>query len=206
MLSAVVFPRLFAAFCREYPGNRLEIIEKGTLTNLAMIQEGTLDAAIASLDRQAGPLFRSFELCSEKLYFCVSVDHPLAKREEVSLTDIEDVPLALLPEDSFLTSYIYRCYKKLDRSPNVIVHTNQIASIQRMVEGNAAAAVFFDGVLEKSEKIAKIPLRDCSEIKIRLIWNANQKPSVGTRQLIDLARKNLRRFNKFSGICAPGDI
>ena len=46
---------------------------------------------------------------------------------------------------------------------NVIVHTNQIASIQRMVEGNAAAAIFFDGLLEKNDKIAKIPLKDCAE-------------------------------------------
>lgn len=192
MLSAIVFPQLFAAFCKEYPESRLQMVENGTLTNKAMILEGTLDAAMVSSDQSLGPSFRSCDLCSRNFYFYVSADHPLARCREVSLEDIADIPLALLPEDSFLTSYIYRCYKKMDQSPNVIVKTNQIAAIQRMVESNAAATFFFDDVMDESRKVTKIPVRDCSEIQILLIWNANRKLSVGTRQLIELARKEFR--------------
>lgn len=188
MLASLIFPELLRSYRINFPNEKLQMIENGTLTNKAMVLDGTLDAAIISSD---GPLPASFSYCnlfSLNIYFYASIDNPIAARSSIDIADAADIPLALLAEDSFLTSYLCQCYRSHNLTPNVIIHTNQIATIRRLVENNTAATFLFDNILDTEKSIVKLSVDNLPTIQIKLIWNANHKLSSGTQDLIHLLR------------------
>lgn len=188
MISALIFPRLFQEFQKEYPGDTLQLVENGTISNKELVLDGELDAAIISSDAPLQASFGSYEMCAADIFFYVSTKHRLASREEVRLSDLEGVPLALLAEDSFLTSFIKQSFKTRHLTPNVMLNTNQLATIWQLVENNVAATFLFDQLLPADRNVVKIPVNGLPRIQIRLIWNGNQMPSPGLRNLIRLSK------------------
>ena len=188
MLAALIFPQLLQSFHARFPQLRLQMIENGTLTNKSMVLDGTLDAAIISSN---GPLPASFESCklgTLNICLCVSADHPLASRQSVILSDTTDIPLALLGEDAFLTSFILKRFQEELLNPNVIVNTNQLAAIYQLIENKAAASFLYEDAQDTHHKIARIPVEGLPPIEIRLIWNSGKVLSSGTQKLIHLAQ------------------
>lgn len=187
MLSSLIFPRLLKSCQTNFSNTKLKMIEHGTLTNRILVLDGTIDAAVISCIGSLPLSFGYCDLCSLDIFFYVSIDNPLAAQSSISLSSLWKTPLAMLAEDSFLTSYINQRYKALNLTPNIIVNTNQIATIQQLVDNNTAAALLFDNILDTDKNIVKLPVNDLPTIQIRLIWNSNRKLSAGTQNLIRLS-------------------
>jgi len=188
MLASLIFPHLLQAYRSSFPNTRLKMMENGTLTNKAMVLDGTLDAAIISCDGPLPASFGSCDLCSLDIFFYVSIDHPLAVNSSIELSSLTEIPLAMLAEDSFLTNYLCLRYKLLNLTPNIIINTNQIATIQQLVEHNTAATFLFDNLIGTDNNIVKLPVSNLPTIQTKLIWNENRTMSSGTQNLIRLAR------------------
>ncbi|HIX59830.1 MAG TPA: LysR family transcriptional regulator [Candidatus Blautia gallistercoris] len=187
MLSALIFPRLFQASREHCPEIHLQLVENGTISNKELVLEGNLDAAIVSSDAPLPAAFGSYEMCSADIFFYLSATHPLASRKEIDLSEVEDVPLALLAEDSFLTSFLKQNFRDRDLTLNVMLNTNQLAAIWQLVENNAAATFLFDQLLPADQNIVKIPVKGLPRIQIQLVWNRKQRMSGGLKKLIHLA-------------------
>lgn len=193
MSSTLIFPHLLQAFCDSFPNSKMKMFENGTLTNKNMVLDGTLDAAIISSEtRELKSSFDCCDLMSLGIYFYVSNKHPLASRVNISLSDLSDSPIAMLADDSFLSDFLYQRFKALNITPNIIVKTNQLKTIQKLIENNTAAALLFENTLDMDKSIAKLPVIGLPTIQIRLIWNKNKKISVGTQNLIRLAQATFK--------------
>lgn len=189
MLAAIIFPRLLQSFHASYPHVQLQMIENGTLTNTSMVLDGTLDAAIISSN---GPLPPSLDSCClGTLDIClwVSSEHPLANRHSVCITEIADFPLALLGEDSFLTSFMSKYFRESGLYPHVMVHTNQLATIYQLIEHGTAASFLYNVSPDINLNITQIPLQGLPPIAVHLIWNSAKPVSSGTQKLIHLAKE-----------------
>ena len=162
-------------------------MENGTISNKELVLEGNLDAAIVSSDAPLPAAFGSYEMCSADIFFYLSAAHPLASRKEIDLSEVEDVPLALLAEDSFLTSFLKQNFRDRDLTLNVMLNTNQLAAIWQLVENNAAATFLFDQLLPADQNIVKIPVKGLPRIQIQLVWNRKQRMSGGLKKLVHLA-------------------
>lgn len=188
MLASLIFPHLLQAYRSSFPNTRLKMMENGTLTNKAMVLDGTLDAAIISCDGSLPASFGSCDLCSLDIFFYVSIDNPIAINPSIELSALTDVPLVMLAEDSFLTNYLCQRYKLLNLTPNIILNTNQIATIQQLVERNTAATFLFDNLIGTENSVVKLPISDLPTIQTKLIWNENRTLSSGTQNLIRMAQ------------------
>ena len=188
MLSALVFPQLLQGFRDSFPQAGLQVVEKGTVSNRKLVLEGALDAAIVSHEPPDAPDLGSHCLGAAEICCYVSARHPLAGREKVSLPDLEAVPLVLLGEDAFLTGFLLERFRALGIEPQVLLHTNQLATIAQLVGRGVAASFLFDHVLPPEREIAKLPVAGLPRIRIYLIWNARRPLSPGTKNLIRLAR------------------
>ena len=152
-----------------------------------MVLDGTLDAAIISSKSSAPePSFDYCDLTTMDIFFYVSNQNPLANRPSISLSDLSNTPLALLADDSFLNNFLYQRYKELELSPNVIIKTNQLKTIQQIIENNTAATLLFENTLDTNKNITKLPVAGLPTIQIRLIWNKDKMISAGTQNLIRL--------------------
>lgn len=190
MLAALIFPQLLQAFHAAYPDVSLQMVENGSLTNRNLVLDGVLDAAIISAHMAPQPSFGCCDLCRLEICFYVAAGHPLAQKTSVRPEDTDGIPLALLAEDTFLTSYLMDCFKSLGISPDIIVNTNQLSTIRQLVENNAAAAFLYHGLPDSSNAVAQIPVEGLPAVRAQLIWNAGRPLPAAVKNLIRLAKKN----------------
>lgn len=196
MLASLIFPKLLHSYRAAYPNAKLQMVENGTMTNKALVLDGTLDAASISCDGHLPDAFHACSLLPFHIFFYVSTHNPVASLPSVEIADTAALPLALLAEDSFLTNYLGKHYRAKGITPNVIIHTNQITTIRQLVENNTAATFLFEHILEPDRLIAKLPLGSLPAIQTKLIWNASRKLSSATKNLIRLARTEYPQFPK----------
>ena len=187
MLGLLIFPHLFQVFHQHFPDIHLEVVENGSLINQNMIREGKLDAALVATDQELPPDFQSRVLDQIHVNLYVSSGHPLALRDMLSLTDVGNTPLALQAEGSFVTDFIKRYFAKNGLVPNIMVQTNQLATIQQLIRNQTAASFLFDGILPETQEIRRIPVREFPPVQAMLIWNKNLEPSPATQKLIHLS-------------------
>ena len=190
MMASLVFPRLLQAFCTRYPDISLEMIEHGSLANRRLLLEGALDAALVSAAARPPAAFGCCPLGTADICFYVSRRHPLAARSFVHPGDTQGVPLALLADDSFLTSFMTRYFEEHAITPSILVRSSQLTTIRRLIEDNTAAAFLFDQVLEESASIARLPVRELPPVPMFLIWNAGQPLSPAARKLVRCAMEH----------------
>ena len=93
-----------------------------------------------------------------------------------------------LPEDTFLDHCIDQYYEAHHLKPNIIVRTNQLATIQQLVATNTTAAFLLDHVLEESSDIVKRAVPGLLPAEIDLIWKSSRHLSPHLKNLITAAR------------------
>lgn len=197
MISVLLFPRLLALFQKSFPGARLLAEEGGSLVNEARVADGTLDAAVISCSGDSLPELSYQVLCTLKICFFVSRKNPLARKECLRMADIGETPLALLGEDSFLTSCISRHFEAQGLTPNVVLNTNQLAAVGQIVRDGTAAAFLFQGVLPEEDETAVLPVEDLPPVSVCLIWNE-------ARRLPPCAARFIRMVKGAGGSLAAG--
>lgn len=188
MLSILLFPALVQSFHQAYPDARIQMVENGSVTNKSMVLDGMLDAAIIASDSPPSSVYGSCPLLPVHICLYLSSTHPLRDRASLTLADTTGIPLALLAEDSFLTTFLYKMFSKKQITPDVLLHTNQLAAIRQLISLKTAGSFLFDHVLEEDSDIVKIPVSDLPQIQTYLIWNTSQPQNAGIRHLIQTAR------------------
>lgn len=192
MLAALILPGLLKALHEACPGVELHTVENGTLAVRDQVLEGALDGAVISSGGELPAALASNELCA--LDICLYA--PAARAPQGSTFDELvagcPVPLVCRTEDSFLTEYMDREFRRRGLAPEVLLYTHQLSTIRRLIEDGMAAAFLYDGVLEDSPAIVKIPFPELPRLHARLVWSAARQPSRALEQLIRLTRS--RRF------------
>lgn len=195
MLASLIFPQLLHSYRSSFPNAKLQMFENGTIISKAMVLDGTLDAAIISCKDPLPATFDYCDLVALNIFFYTSTNNPIAVHSTINIEDTANIPLILLKEDSFLTNYLRQRYKALNLTPNIILQTNQIATIRKLVENNTAATFLFDNILETDKNIVKLSVQDFPTIQTKLIWKANRRLSSSTQNLIQLARINYKHLS-----------
>lgn len=187
MSGSLVFADLLQALNTQSPDTHIQVIESGSLANRQKVLDHTLDAAIITRN---GPLpsalshipLRHIEIC---LY--ISTSHSLAAKGTLNIEDLDDLPLALMPEDTFLNDYIHQYYHDNNLTLHTVVHTNQLATTQQLVANNTVASFLLDQVLEENEDIAKLSVPGMPPTEIDLIWKTDRQLPPHLKALIAAA-------------------
>lgn len=188
MLETLVFPSLLASYRRLYPSRSIEAVENGTVTNLEMVRRGLLDAAVASSEDWSPPEgCGALELCRTRLALYLPSRHPLARRESASLAEGAELPLIMLASDTFLSRFVEERCAASGTQPRVIMRTNQLEAIRRMIEEGTAAAFLYEGVLPPSEKIHCLPVRGLPPVSTLLVWKRSGRLTASLRGLLRAA-------------------
>ncbi|CUX47838.1 LysR family transcriptional regulator [Clostridium sp. C105KSO13] len=197
MVGSLVFPDILANLQEAYPNTRLSIIEHGSLTNKSMVTDGTLDAAIISSTGPLSSALNYIDICNLDVLFYTSIENPIACMTEINFEQLRNIPLVLLNEDSFITSFVVQHFRQYNLQPNILFHTDQLHTIQKLVDNNTASTFLYDGTLSPNENIVSISLSDCPNIRARLIWNKNRKQKSGMKNLINFMhnRSESRQFS-----------
>lgn len=188
MSGSLVFPDLLQALYAGSPSTHVQVIESGSLANRQKVLEHTLDAAIITRNKPLSSSYGHVVLRHVSICLYVSASHALAGRSTVRLQELNGMPFALLPDDTFLNDCIHQHFREMNLTLNTVVHTNQLTTIQQLVANNTVATFLLDDVLEESDDIVKISVPDLPTTEIDLIWKAGRQLSPGLRALIAAAK------------------
>jgi len=189
MSGSLVFTDLLRTLYARSPGTHIQVMENGSLANRSKIMDHTLDAAIITRNNPLPAGIGHVPLRHVNICLYLSVMHPLAEKDTVTIADLDQLPLAMLPEDTFLDHCIEQYYESHHLRTNVIVRTNQLATIQQLVATNTTAAFLLDHVLEENSDIVKRTIPGLQPAEIDLIWKASRHISPHLKNLITAARR-----------------
>ena len=186
--ATLFFSPIMQEFHRRYPEIKVNVVENGSITNYQRVLDGDLDIALLSSGSPMSSAFGSHQIAVTKICLYLSREHPLAGARTVSIQDLDQIPLVLLTEDSFLTTNTLKTCAQYKVTPKIILTTNQISIIKQLVECNTAGTLLFHGTIPDDTPYRAIPVREFREPSIYLVWNQYNPVSTAVRQLIKAAQ------------------
>lgn len=186
--ATLFFPSIMHMLHRQSPQIKIDVVEIGSLTNQQKILDGELDAALISTNTPVSAAFGCYLLAQTRICLYVAADHPFAGREEISLREVCSIPLVMPTEESFLTTNTLKTCAQNKLTPNIMLHTNQIAIVSQLVQNGTAGTLVFHGTLPECAAYRAIPVQEFDDVYIYLIWNQYNPLSTALKQLIRAAK------------------
>lgn len=131
-IAPYYLPQLLRAFGKGYPNASVIINEEPTEQLLKSMLDGELDVAVMALPISVKYLDVE-ELFEEELQLVLPVNHPLADKPQVRLSDIQSLPFVLLGEAHCLTDNIVTFCRQKSFHPVSVERTSQLATVQELV-------------------------------------------------------------------------
>lgn len=170
LLSTIFFPGMLTAFYRKYPDIPIELFEYGSVRAANLVLDDTLDLALVNLNFYETNKLDSCQLLSDRLMFCVSKDHPLAKEKNISIELLKDEPLIMYNTDSVQNRTLLSLFDGLKIKPHVILNASQLYTIQAFIRENLGGAILYSSLLKNMHGIKGIPITPAITQEIGLVW------------------------------------
>ena len=161
---------LVANFSKLHPSMEIEIRESTTTPLLQDLHKGELDVVFVSSMYPEGaeranfsqyPEYRSHSCFRESYQIVVSRDHPFAGRSQLTYEDLADQPFIMT--DRTMDVYHRAVQKAFDahRVPlHIAMYCTTVRSVLHMVSQNMGIAMLSPLVIEESDDLCIIPLKD----------------------------------------------
>lgn len=119
--------------------------------------------------------------------FCCGRNHPLAKQKQVTVSQIRDEAFVSLTGLDAKNNQLLRLFAKFDWQPNIAYLTAQVSSLRSMIKEGICCSVQPIQSMEHDPEIVTIPIEGVEPLKLRMIWNKEQRQNSACRDFIDFA-------------------
>lgn len=157
-LQCIDFGGLLSAFCGSYPDISVNIVQGGTHNLLQQLVERKIDAAFLNRPPSGLPGSVEFAKLGEDTYhLAVPDNHPLAKRDRVSLAELKDEHFIFHQTGQVASELCLRACREAGFEPNIVCRSGSPTTGLYMVQGGLGIALFpseefqartLDGVVE----------------------------------------------------------
>ncbi len=166
-LQCINFGGLLSAFCGSYPDISVNIVQGGTLNLAQQLVERKIDAAFLNRPPSGLPASLEFVKLGEDTYhLAVPDDHPLAKRQQVSLSELRDERFIFHQTGQVAAELCLQACREAGFEPNIVCRSGSPTTGMYMVQGGLGVALLpseefrshlLDGIVELSlrERIVK---------------------------------------------------
>ena len=134
MLSTVFFPELLNAFKEEYPEIPVILEEYGSVRACNLVHNDTLDLALVNMEQYNIDKFNNILLADDQIVFCVNSGHRLAKKEEVTTSEMARESLIFFNADSVQNQLLKQRFELDGYTPNIIMRGSQIYTTLQFVK------------------------------------------------------------------------
>ena len=174
MIGSLLLPVLYRDFipCAGQP--TLVITEGGRQELLSALEDGQLDMALIPHDRPLPPALDTLPAAEFETVCCVRAEHPLAGLAQVSPAELKDTPLVLFQDSFFQTQLIKDRFVRSGLTPRILLQTQQLSTLQSMVDSTDAAGFLFRPLLEGQSRLCPIPLSDPIRVQVSLVWKRSR--------------------------------
>ena len=179
MIAWTAFPRLIKDFSNQFPGITLSLNEllPGDLVNA--VTSGESDLSLSFKASVQAPL-RYQALHSETLCIAIPNEHPLAKKNRITVAELIHHPFILSPRSTapLLFDSIMSLCQNAGFDPQVRMHTHLQGTIINLVAEGLGIAIVPAAMAKSSRQGVRFyPIDDSPGIEIGMVWSqANHNP------------------------------
>lgn len=171
MIGSLFLPSLYDTYFKQHPYLQVHITEGDNSELRRYLADGEIDMAFLPHTHPFDDSLQTQLLTAFQNVCCVSSTHPLATKQSVRLEELSGEPMILFKNSFFQTERILGAFSGLGCTPNVILHTAQLSTIQNMVAGNSAIGFMFQPLLKSMpQSIVGIPLDPPMTTQVSLAW------------------------------------
>ena len=191
MIGSLVLPILYGEYFNSEPRFQVHIVEDDTSGLKKMLAEDQIDIAFL-------PHSNSFE---EDLYVqritelqnvcCVSKSHPFATRKSVRFIELGDEQLVLFKNGFFQTERILDEFARNALTPNVLMNSSQLSTVQNMIANSTSVGFMFEFLLKSRQDLVGIPLDPPMTTQVSIVMKNNKHLSSNTHNFIQFIKNRL---------------
>ena len=190
MIGAYLFPKIFSSFQRRYSHLNIYLYEELSMSIREHLEGDDLDFGIVIIS-DASPSLQLLPMATCQLVACLPENHPLAEKQSISLSDMQDADLIMLKKGSFLRHRLQQKFKAASITPNVVLESNQIETIKGLVKNGVGIAFLLDFIVADTPGIKTLPLNEPVFVDIGLAWKKDRYISKAAQAFIDFCKDTL---------------
>ncbi len=189
-------PHVFAKFGAEYPGVHIKVRQLSLIDIERELLEGSMNLAIGYLPTS------SDKITAEPLYAVTPAlvsnrNHPLYKRSRINIKDLHGQDLVVLSREFPLRQLIDDAFARHGITPRIIMELNSSEAALSTVRCGPLAAILTDRILDKTDTLSSIRLRDPKLSRTAAIFwardNYRPRAAIVLAGMVKQAYKNQRR-------------
>jgi DNA-binding transcriptional LysR family regulator len=196
--SKCLMPRLLSGFQTSFPfikialdvGNSEEI-EKNLITYRN-------DLALIGITKVSSK-FESIPFLKEELVLIVSPTHSLAKRQAVSLGEIERYPLIISAKGSTTRKILLQAFKELNIYPSLLIEAGSSEFIKQWVSEGKGVSVIVKRIVEEEEKrevIKTVPLMEKIVLEVAFLYLKEERSNPAIKTFVNYIENKGRKIVK----------
>jgi len=196
--SKCLMPRLLSGFQTSFPfikialdvGNSEEI-EKNLITYRN-------DLALIGITKVSSK-FESIPFLKEELVLIVSPTHSLAKRQAVSLGEIERYPLIISAKGSTTRKILLQAFKELNIYPSLLIEAGSSEFIKQWVSEGKGVSVIVKRIVEEEEKrevIKTVPLMEKIVLEVAFLYLKEERSNPAIKTFVNYIDNKGRKIVK----------
>jgi LysR family hydrogen peroxide-inducible transcriptional activator len=191
-IAPYLLPALLTASRKQFPKLKVFVREEQTAVVLGRLHEGTLDVALIALPYETDTL--AVEIIGEEdVVICLPVDHPLAKKKSIPVSDLKDVSLLMLEDGHCLRDHALAACNLTTRQAHEVYQATSIATLVQMVRGGLGVTMLprMAAPIEAASQngvVIRTLERETPARQIALVWRATAVKAPEYAKLAQLFR------------------
>ena len=117
-----------------------------------------------------GAAVEAREVTSLETVCCVDKDNPLARLPFVTPEDLAETPLVLFKNSFFQTEQIKTWFASAGVTPNILLQTEQLSTLQSLLTRHNAVGFLFRQLLQSEDSLQPISLDRKMQVQVSLVW------------------------------------
>jgi len=189
MLSSFILPIIYGRFIKENADIKLDIVESDRSGLVRLLDENKINMAFLPHEVPFDDRYKSVHLTELNNVCCVNKKHRLSKNVSVSIEDLKNEPLALFKNSFFQTERIVERFNQSSITPNILLYTAQVSTVQSVVKNELAVGFVFEFLLQSMPDLVGIPLNPPMSTKVSLVWKQSEHLTGNMNRFIQFVSK-----------------
>lgn len=190
IIGTFIFPPIARVYSQRYPGVTLSIEEKGGIVTERLVEMGKLDTGFVVLPIH-NPTLMVQKIYEDSFVLCVSSNHPLANKSEISLHELQDEKFIVFDKSFALHRVVVDACKESGFTPNIALESTQWDLVLELVSTQMGISIVPRILADKLNNISivSIPISSPNlKWQIGMITNAKSYQSFALKEFISVVK------------------